>query len=793
MIHRTETQKTDTPKVRMPALWLAAPVLAVTLGVLALQVTFGLWAAMGAAVLGSFAIGWFAEHRISGLLSGLVRIARGDRFAVLPDAVGDGSVQRFGEAADAMRAALSDAHNVAIDRDRRITESRLRHSGRLFITRRFQSAIGDVTEAFTGAGDRIRVTAADLAVRNRDMSDRVANAAQSAEAAAMDASKVADAAREVREIVLRSGAHVEAARQATERTADELRRADETVRSLFDAAQRIDVVIKLIQTIAGQTSLLALNATIEAARAGESGRGFAVVASEVKELANQTARATKEIREQVVGIQTAVKQTATAIGAVTTSVEATGAVNRDLNAILEQQLIGLDHIGDEAHRVAVTVSQALPDIQSAIAEVAQAGETVLGTADDLAARSQALVESIGGYFKELDHGAIRVGILHSLSGTLTAAERPLQQLLVMLIEQLNEGGGLLHRPVEAVIADPASESQLYARHAETMLTQESVAVMFGCWSSASRQAVLPVLQRYDGLLFYPSQYEGEEQSPHIFYTGATPRQHALPAVDYMLDMGCRHFILAGTDYVYPRTTNAIVKAYLASRGVAASAIMETYAPSGEHMWRDTVERMAKFGSRGHAAIVSTISGDSNVHFFREYARQGLSPALLPVMTLSIGEREASLAEVPMDGHFASWSYFGAIDHPENRAFVDQWRAFRGDDTELPNDAMEATLIGFRMWVAAVRQAGTTEPEAVRAAMAGMSFAAPSGFTVRMDRDTQHLHKPAFVGRFNGAGAIVPVWSSSGLVPPEPWSPWLRRSGALWSGDAQAAGAMRAAS
>jgi urea transport system substrate-binding protein len=765
-----------TKRLRKPALWLALPVFLAAVLALGLQAAFGGWAGFGAAMASALIVGWFAESRIARQINGLMRIADGDRFAELPAAVGDGSVQRFGEAAEAIRSALSRADNLAIDRDRRITESRLRQAGRLFITQRFQSAIGDVTAAFTNAGERIRVTAADLAVRNRDMSERVANAAQSAEAAAIDAAKVADAAREVRDIVLRSGGHVAAARNATDRTVEELRRADDTVQTLYAAAQRIDVVIKLIQSIAGQTSLLALNATIEAARAGESGRGFAVVAGEVKELANQTAGATRDIRTQIEDIQKAVKETAAAIQAVNTSVEATSAVNRDLNAILEQQLAGLDHIGDEANRVAMTVSKALPDIQAAIAEVAQAGESVLGTADDLATRSQVLVESIGGYFKELDHGAIRVGILHSLSGTLTAAERPLQQMLVGLIEQLNESGGLLHRPVEAVIADPGSEPHRYAEHAEAMLSDHGVAVMFGCWSSASRHEVLPVLQRHGSLLFYPSQYEGEEQSPHVFYTGATPRQQALPAVEYLLDQGRHSIILIGTDYVYPRTTNAILKGYVASRGVSDSQIMELYVPFGERIWRETVERMAKFGARGDTAIVSTISGDSNVHFFREYARQGLSPALLPVMTLSIGERELSaLGGVSMEGHLASWSYFGAIDHPANRAFANQWRAFAGDDAATPNDAMEATLIGFRMWVAAVERAGTTDAAAVRAAMADMTFAAPSGFTVRMDRETQHLHKPAFVGRFTAEGSIVPVWSSAGLVPPEPWSPWLRPS------------------
>ncbi len=346
----------------------------------------------------------------------------------------------------------------------------------------------------------------------------------------------------------------------------------------------------------------------------------------------------------------------------------------------------------------------------------------------------------------------------------------------MLIEQLNEAGGLLNRPVEAVIADPASDPQLYPKHADAMLTEEGAAVLFGCWGSASRHQVLPVLQRHKALLFYPSQYEGEEQSPHVFYTGATPRQQALPAVDYLLDGGRRNFILAGTDDIYPRTTNAILRAYLASRSVTESQIMELYAPFGERVWREAIERMAAFAARGNAAIVSTISGDANVHFLREYTRQGLSPAALPVMTLSIGERElGSLAGVPMDGHLACWSYFGAIDHPANHAFVNRWRSYKGANAALPNDAMEATLIGFRMWVAAVERAGTTDAAAVRAAMADMICDAPSGFAVRMDGETQHLHKPAFIGRFDGAGAIMPVWASEGLLPPEPWSPWLKRA------------------
>jgi urea transport system substrate-binding protein len=304
-----------------------------------------------------------------------------------------------------------------------------------------------------------------------------------------------------------------------------------------------------------------------------------------------------------------------------------------------------------------------------------------------------------------------------------------------------------------------------------------VAAIFGCWSSASRKQVLPVLERCNGLLFYPSQYEGEEQSPQVIYTGATPRQQALPAVEYLLEHGRRRFILVGSDYVYPRTTNAILRNYLAARGIGPDAIMEVYVSYGERIWRETIESMARFGMRGDAAIVSTISGDSNVHFFREYARQELSPANLPVMTLSIGESElTSLQGVPMQGHFASWSYLGGIDDPYNRDFVRRWRAFTGNERAVPNDPMEATFIGFRMWAAAVEKAGTTDAGMVRAALAGMTCAAPSGFTVQLDAQTQHLHKPAFVGRITDEGAILPVWTSPALVPPEPWSPWLKNEG-----------------
>jgi urea transport system substrate-binding protein len=762
-------------RVTKPALWVAIPAFAVGgLASVAAAETDSVKSGLAVAVIGAAVIGWFVEFRLAGIVAALVRLARGDRYASLPEAVGDGTMQRFADAADALRAALTDAETVAVDRDRRATESKLRQIGRVFITRRFQTAIDDIVAAFTVAGEKIRVTASALSRRNSDMAERVSHAAQAAEAAAGNAAGVAQAARHVREIVLQSGRQVAAAREATDRTIQELQHADGTVRSLSEAAQRIDVVIKLIQSIAGQTSLLALNATIEAARAGPAGRGFAVVASEVKQLAKQTGDATGEIRSQILGIQTAVVETAAAIAAVSSSVDAASAMNRDLNAMLAQQLAQLDHIGDEASGVAEGVSRAMPEIQLAIADAAHAGNEVLETADDLAARSRSLVSSVRRYFADLESGAIKVGILHSLTGTLTASERPLQQLLVMLIEDLNEAGGLLRRPVEAVILDAASDPGRYAALASDMLEQHSIAALFGCWTSASRQQVLPVLERKDALLFYPSQYEGEEQSPYVFYSGATPQQQAIPAAEFLLNHGRRRFFLLGTDYVYPRTTNAILMGYLAVHGIGAEDVAEFYAPFGEKVWRETVERIARFGAAGNAAIISTLSGDSNVHFFRECARQSISAEALPIMTLSLGEAELpALSAASMEGHYAAWSYLHAIDYPANHAFIRRWREFTGDSRAVTNDPMESTLAGFRLWCKAVEACGSTEPAAVRSALGGLETESPSGYAVRMDVHNHHLHKPAFVGRMTAHGQILPVWESAGLVAPEPWSPWLK--------------------
>jgi len=760
-------------RIPRPALWIAAPVFvvcAIAIGAFYVWPSFLL--ALVIALLGALAVGAFAESRLRGITASISAIAGGDRYTSLPDFYCDGAIQNFSDTAGKMRAALIAADTLSVDQARRETEARLHHDGQHFFTGNFRRAVDDVVNAFTNAGERIRGTAAELAETNKLMARQVMNSSDAAAQAAEDVADVAAAARDVQALAVDSARQVGESRAATDRTVSELARADETMRNLGEAAGRIEQVIKMIQAIAGQTSLLALNATIEAARAGEAGRGFAVVAAEVKELSRRTEMATKEVSAQVHGIQDAVKEAADAIVAVDKSVAAMSHVNENVTRLMEQQIAKLDVIGTEARKVAHTVGEALPGIRTVVTDVAKAGDAVLATADDLIGRAQLLTSSVSRYFSDLDHGAIKVGILHSLSGTLTTSERPLQQMLVMLIEKLNRAGGLLGRPIEAAIMDPRSDPGAYAAQAESLLRDRRAAAIFGCWTSASRKQVLPVLKKYDGLLFYPSQYEGEEQSPHVIYTGATPQQQALPAVDHLLELGRRRFFLVGTDYIYPRTTNAIIRNYLASRGIGPDAVDEMYTPFGEKHWDDAVHRIRKFAGRD-GAIIATLSGDANVHFFRERARQGLDADILPVMSLSLGEAEMpALSERNLIGHMVAWNYLQSIEAPENRAFIEEWREFTGDPNAVTNDPMEASWIGFNLWVEGVRAAGTTETEAVRRALAGRSIRAPSGFDVRLDPVNQHLHKPSVIGRMDAHNAIWPVKVSDGLIAPEPWSQWL---------------------
>jgi urea transport system substrate-binding protein len=322
--------------------------------------------------------------------------------------------------------------------------------------------------------------------------------------------------------------------------------------------------------------------------------------------------------------------------------------------------------------------------------------------------------------------------------------------------------------------NPRSDAKLHAAQARTMLVEHKVAAIFGCWSSASRKEVLPVVERENGLLFYPSQYEGEEFSPNIYYLGATPQQQGLPAINFLRTQGYRRFFLIGTDYVYPRTTNAVLRGYLASKGVGGADVVERYTPLGFEDWHAVVEEIRHFARRKRAAIVSTISGDDNLHFFRELARQGVTAERTPVMSLSINEFELpALMRSKMAGNYVAWSYLHAFDRKENRDFIADWRRFTGRADAVTNDAMEATWIGFHLWAASVEAAGSTDIDKVRVALAGRQIAAPCGFSVKLDGASHHLFKPAMIGCIRKDGQIVPVSITDGLVPPEPRSPWLK--------------------
>jgi urea ABC transporter urea binding protein len=764
----------DIHQSRLPA-WILLPVIAAS-GVSAM-VAWGsgsLLLGFMTALVGAAAVAWWCEERLRAVVGTIGQIAGGDRYAALPGRIGSGALGDSAVAAERMRQVLIDADALAVDHRSREAEARLHYAGRTFFTRRFRATVDELTSVFQSAAEEIQVTAADLGARNEDVRRRTAQAIDAGTAASRDVAAVADAARELLALIVQSTSEAAAAKDATEQTITDLARTDRTVRSLAAAATRIGTVVKLIEAIASQTSLLALNATIEAARAGAAGRGFAVVASEVKTLAQQTAKATGDISAQVHDIQHAVSETVAAIAGVSSSVTTMSEANRQLTGILDHQAAEIDRIGNRAEQVADTVGGVLPEISTIANSVEEAGNGVLNTAEDLLGRSKWLADAISRYFSDLEHGSIKIGILHSLSGTMTASERPLQELLVMMIEQQNARGGLLGRPIEPVIVNPHSDPKAYAELARKLITDHKAAAIFGCWSSASRKEVLPIVERNNALLFYPSQYEGEEASRNIFYTGATPPQQAIPAVNYLRDQGIQRFFLVGTDYVYPRTTNAILKGYLAAQQIFD--VTERYTPLGLKDWHEVVEEIRRFAKGGRTAIVATVSGDANVHFFRELAEQGVSADVIPVMSLSINEAELpALMRSRISGNFVAWNYLHAFDTPENRAFIAEWRAFTGRADAMTNDPMEATWIGFHMWIAAVEAAGTTDVDKVRVALGGKRLTAPSGFQVLMDADTHHLFKPIMIGRIADDGRIIPVSVTEGLVPPDPWSPWLKNS------------------
>jgi len=369
---------------------------------------------------------------------------------------------------------------------------------------------------------------------------------------------------------------------------------------------------------------------------------------------------------------------------------------------------------------------------------------------------------------------IKVGVLHSLSGTMAISETTLKDTVLMMVEEQNKKGGLLGKQLEAVVVDPASNWPLFAEKTRELLTKDKVDVIFGCWTSVSRKSVLPVIEELNGLLFYPVQYEGEESSKNVFYTGAAPNQQAIPAVDYLMnDIEVERWVLAGTDYVYPRTTNKILEAYLKAKGVAEEDIMINYTPFGHSDWQSIVADIKKFGSTGKkTAVVSTVNGDANVPFYKELGNQGVSAEDIPVVAFSVGEEELSGIDTkPLVGHLAAWNYFMSVESPENDAFIAKWKAFIKDDKRVTNDPMEATYIGFNMWAKAVEKAGTTDVDAVEKAMIGVTTPNLTGGIATMNK-AHHLSKPVLIGEIQEDGQFEVVWETEGLVDGDAWSDFL---------------------
>lgn len=377
-----------------------------------------------------------------------------------------------------------------------------------------------------------------------------------------------------------------------------------------------------------------------------------------------------------------------------------------------------------------------------------------------------------------DKAPIKIGILHSLSGTMAISEVSLRDSVLMAVAEINAKGGVLGRQIQPVVVDPASNWDLFAEKAKQLLLENKVAVVFGCWTSVSRKSVLPVFEKNNGLLFYPVQYEGEECSRNVFYTGAAVNQQAVPAVEYLLSKeggGCKKFYLLGTDYVYPRTTNKILRAMLLAKNVPAANIMEEYTPFHHQDYQTIVGKVKKLAAGGGAAVISTVNGDSNVPFYKEFANQGLRAEDAPIMAFSVAEDELrGMDTTALVGHLAAWNYYQSVDTPQNKQFVTSFKTYckknnlPDSDKRVTDDPIEAAYFGVHVWKQAVEKANSIEVDKVRKAVYGQKFLAPGG-EIMMDLANQHTHKPVLIGEIQKDGQFKTVWRSKGLVRPEPWS------------------------
>lgn len=380
---------------------------------------------------------------------------------------------------------------------------------------------------------------------------------------------------------------------------------------------------------------------------------------------------------------------------------------------------------------------------------------------------------------------VKIGVLHSLSGTMAISETSLRDVVLMAVEEINKDGGVLGQQIKPVVVDPASNWPLFAEKAKQLITQDEVAVTFGCWTSVSRKSVLPVYEENNALLFYPVQYEGEEQSLNVFYTGASPNQQLIPAAQYMMkELGMKKFYLLGTDYVFPRTANKVLKAFLISEGVPEANIIEEYTPFHHQDYQTIVSKVKKFAAGGNACVMSTINGDSNVPFYKEFANQGLTSEDCPIMAFSVAEDELRAMDVPpLVGHLAAWNYFQSVRSSDNRKFVKAFKKYckannlPGGSDRVTDDPIEAAYFGVYVWKAAVERAQSFDVDKVRQAVYGLEFEAPGG-KKRMHDSNQHTLKPVYVGEIKKDGQFKIVWESDGLVIPDSYSRYLHPTGKI---------------
>ncbi len=361
-----------------------------------------------------------------------------------------------------------------------------------------------------------------------------------------------------------------------------------------------------------------------------------------------------------------------------------------------------------------------------------------------------------------DSDTVQVGILHSLSGTMAISEVSLRDAELMAIEEINAAGGVLGKQIEPIVEDGASDWPTFAEKARKLLQQDKVATIFGGWTSASRKAMLPVVEQNNGLLWYPVQYEGMEQSPNIFYTGATTNQQIVPAIDWMLENQGKNIFLVGSDYVFPRTANKIVNAQLKAKG--GTVVAEEYTPLG-HTDYNTI--ISKIKAEKPDAIFNTLNGDSNVAFFKQLKDAGITPEDIPVMSVSVAEEEIrGIGTDVLEGHYAAWNYYQTTDTPENKTFVENYKAKYGED-RVTGDPIEAAYIAVYLWKEAVEKAGSFEVDKVKEASDGIEFKAPGG-VVKIDGETQHIYKTVRIGEVQADGQFKEVWNSGEQVKPDPY-------------------------